>query len=687
MTLFFSISTVSAANNIYINTTGNDTSGTGTADHPYLTIQKGVENIDPNGMIHIADGEYSGVNNTNITLDKNMAIVGQSQWGTIINGTDTSWIFKIPAGVNVTLSKLTLTNGYTSISGGAIQNHGELTLANSIIVDCSSIEYGGGIYSTGNCTIRDCTITRNNQTGTNNTFAGGGIINDGGNCTITRSEITYNSANANAGGIATQFGNCNIADCKILNNKANHGAGIVNYGGNCTITGCDILYNSAGIIGGIGNQLGNLNITHSNIQFNNANLGGGMANANGNCTISNSTIINNTSSGDGGGIVNNFMFNSSGFNACILNLNDCTIKDNTAGGNGGAIANQFTINVADSGFDACVLNMNHCNFTGNSAVGNGGAIANQGIVNITGSSNSLEFGACVLNMNHCNFRDNNAGGNGGAISNNCSVNVTCDVGSLNFGACVLNVNDCAIAGNAAIRDGGAISNQCTVNFSGFSFGACVLNVNRNTITHNSAGSDGGAIWNEGICNLHFNRIVFNTAHAIHSNNSVDATLNWWGSNDNPKNNPNNFGGLVNLINADPWLTLTIKASPTNIDFGDTSTVTASVTISSNGVDTSRMGHIPDGIPITITTDLGNVGSKSITVGTVSGMATAILRANDGWGTAHLYAILDGFMTPQPAIVMIAAPATLTMQKTGIPIIGLLLAVLIVLGGLTSLKRK
>lgn len=694
LTLIFCINTVSAANEVYVNTTGDDDTGTGTATNPYLTIQKGVDNVDANGVIRIANGQYSGENNTNITLDKNMTIIGQSREETIINGTDTNWIFKILPEINVTLSNLTLTNGYATTSGGAIYNQGSVTFTCCNIMECSAIEYGGGIYSTGNCTITDCTITRNNQTGTGYANASGGIINDGGNCTITRSDITYNSANANAGGIATQNGTCTITDCKILYNKANHGAGIVNYGGNCTITRCEILYNSASIIGGIGNQFGNCTVTNSNIQYNKAVNGSGITNADGNFTISNSYITNNAASEDGGAIMNICLFNevNSGFDACILNLNDCILTGNAAGRDGGAIFNQCTINVNTSAFAACVLNINHCIFSGNSAGRDGGAISNQCIINVKGLNNkSLDFGACVLNMNHCIFTGNTAGGNGGFISNNCTVSVSgVTTDGLNFGACVLNVNDCTLTGNTAGGNGGAISNHCTLNaVSGLS--TCVLNVNRSTLTGNSAGGDGGAIWNNGKGNVHLNRIVFNTAHqanAIYSNNSMDATDNWWGSNNNPKSNPNNFEGQIDMIDADPWLILTIKAIPTSIAFGSTSTVTASVTINSDSVDTSNMGHIPDGTPITITTDLGNIGSKSVTGGTIAGIFTTILRANDGWGVAHLYAILDGFMTPKSTTVVIAAPGkTIEMQKTGLPLTGIVLSILMVVGGFLGTKKE
>jgi pectate lyase len=68
--------------------------------------------ITPNGIINIADGQYTGTNNTNITINKNITIQGQSETGTIINGTNTNWIFQVQPGTNVVINNLTITNVY-----------------------------------------------------------------------------------------------------------------------------------------------------------------------------------------------------------------------------------------------------------------------------------------------------------------------------------------------------------------------------------------------------------------------------------------------------------------------------------------------------------------------------------------------------------------------------------------------
>ena len=50
---------VSAAD-IYVNTTGNDVTGTGTIDNPYKSVSMGVSTVSTGGTVYIADGTYTG---------------------------------------------------------------------------------------------------------------------------------------------------------------------------------------------------------------------------------------------------------------------------------------------------------------------------------------------------------------------------------------------------------------------------------------------------------------------------------------------------------------------------------------------------------------------------------------------------------------------------------------------------
>ncbi|MBI5459889.1 right-handed parallel beta-helix repeat-containing protein [Methanobacterium sp.] len=243
LVIVFCVCTVSATNEIYVNTTGNDTSGTGTADNPYLTIQKGVDNLDPNGVINIADGQYSGVNNTNITINKNMTITGQSQTGTIINGTNTNWIFQIPNDVSVFVMNLTIVNGYR--------------------------DYGSAIFNRGNLTVTDCNFTNNT--------ADYCTIYNVGSCTVTGCTFTGNKAYKNCGAIGSGGGICIVTDCIFSNNKATIGGAIVNSGGIFTVTGCTFTDNSATDRGGAIASQDNTLSAHYNRFYNNTATAGGNA--------------------------------------------------------------------------------------------------------------------------------------------------------------------------------------------------------------------------------------------------------------------------------------------------------------------------------------------------------------------------------------------------------------------------
>ncbi len=106
-------------------------------------------------------------------------------------------VFEIGSGKNVTLSGLTITNGYD--------------------------DNGGGILNSGNLTIYDCVISGNNSTG-----YGGGISNDGGSLQITESTISGNTATRGGGGIHNKNGSTAIHRSTISGNDAWAGGGILN---------------------------------------------------------------------------------------------------------------------------------------------------------------------------------------------------------------------------------------------------------------------------------------------------------------------------------------------------------------------------------------------------------------------------------------------------------------------------
>lgn len=294
------------------------------------------------------------------------------------------------------------------------------------------------------------------------------------------------------------------------------------------------------------------------------------------------TIINGANSGPIFGI-------QSGENVIIQNLtfeNGSTVRYST--GYGGAIDNNGNLIV------------NNCIFTDNMAesvfytqiTGYGGAIYNsRGTLTVTDSiftGNKAWYGGAIyssgpLTVKRCTFTGNTA-----VVYNATSI-----------------INGGIVGGN-----GGAIYNGGTSTITG------------NTFVGNTANT-GGAIWNTGTLNVHFNRIVGNTAsygNAIYNNadgTTVNATLNWWGSNANPS------GRIFGNVNVSKWLILTLTANMVSIKTKGTSTIKADILHDSQGgYHDPASGHVPDGIPVNFVTSSGAIGDQS---STINGIAQSILN--------------------------------------------------------------
>jgi len=371
--VFLTLSSVSAAN-IYVNCTGGNDSANGTcwqsAKH---TIQGGLSTATDGDSLNLANGIYAGINNTNITINKNLTIIGQNTNGTIINGEHVNWIFNIANNVDVTLKNLTLTQGKNNAHGYAIYNKdGSIQM----------VQYSGGaIYNNnGKCTVIGCAFTNNaaNESGAvfnypgsyglqfnggainnddggtftviestfsnNSAYGGGAIYNNNGTCTVTGSTFTNNTASLNGGGAISNdiYGACGVVGSTFINNTAKYNGGaIYNRAGTFTVTGSTFVNNSAIQFGGaIDNDGGNLNITGSNFTKN-SSPDGAIFNLGGFCNLTGSNFINNTASNVGGAITN------IGPGCTVIG---CSFINNTTTQYGGAIANAGNCNVISSTF-------------------------------------------------------------------------------------------------------------------------------------------------------------------------------------------------------------------------------------------------------------------------------------------------------------------------------------------------
>jgi hypothetical protein len=173
---------------------------------------------------------------------------------------------------------------------------------------------------------------------------------------------------------------------------------------------------------------------------------------------------------------------------------------------------------------------------------------------------------------------------------------------------------------------------------------------------------------------HFNRITddHGTALSVSMNPSaaafVDARNNWWGSNDGPGEAAIG-GGIVA-----PYLVLGLSMNTTSTVVGGRISVSADLTHSSTGLDTSSFGAVPDA-PITFGATLGTV--SPVTTMLTDGRASTTFTAGATSGTAHLTASFDGGTTSQSLNIVnpslsISGPsatdegATYTLQLNAAP---------------------
>nr|WP_319374733.1 CARDB domain-containing protein [uncultured Methanobacterium sp.] len=335
---------VSAADNIYVNTTGSDATGNGTIDNPYLSVSKGVTSVNPAGTVIIASGTYSGENNTNIVLNKNMTIQGQSKTGTIIDAQQLGNIFNIPesSSIVVTIANLTLINGSAADGGGAIANNDPESTLN--VINCTlacnkaiyaGFRYGGAIYNEGTLNVIDSDFSNNSAT------TGGAIYNSGVTnkpVTITRSTFTTNKGVSQGGAICQNYGYLTISGSTFTGNTATDGGSIYQYGvESITISNCTFINNQAtsGQGGAIYNEAYESTICSiSGSEFtNNSALsdGGAICSLIQNITITGSKFTGNTAGNTGGALF---------FNGGNVHYN--SILNNTASSGSGIYSNEYS---------------------------------------------------------------------------------------------------------------------------------------------------------------------------------------------------------------------------------------------------------------------------------------------------------------------------------------------------------
>ena len=328
-----------------------------TADIGPGTLRSAITNA-ANGAVITFDPSLSGATITlssTLTINTNLIIDASALPGGLqINGNGAVQVFNVASNTFVFLNSLTITDGYSTNSGGGIYNNGTLTLTNCTLSGNSGFNYtpygggGGGIYNyQGTLTLNQCTLSGNISYG-----LGGGIYN---------------------------FGLLTLSQCTLSGNGAEDGGGIYNQAGTLTLNQCTLSRNHAAEDGGIYNA-GALTLNQCTLSRNSADFyGGGIWNY-GLLTLNQCTLSGNSAESYGGGI----------YNFGLLTLNQCTLSGNSAYA-GGGIFNDY-----ESGFNISesTLTMTNAIVGGNSATYYGEDLGEDDIENM--SSATVTFGGSNL---------------------------------------------------------------------------------------------------------------------------------------------------------------------------------------------------------------------------------------------------------------------------------------------------
>ena len=349
-------------------------------------ISGALNSSSPGDIIELDEGIYTGNNNTNMTITKNITIQGKTKDKVILDAQGLSRIFTINNNFNVTFINITFINGNSINSSGT--SHGGAIISTNVlsimtIINCTVknnvADMGGGFYFNGNVNITNSSFINNSAN------HGGGIFSSSGKYFyVSDSYFLNNTATTgeNGGLFVGSYGTIYVINTTISNNTAFANGGIYIYSSGDTNTTCNIV-----------DSLITNNYAHNYF----AGLAISSNSANVTVNIINSIISNNVAVTDGGGIS---AYASLGITD--VTIIDSIIYNNSAGNNGGGIFSSASINGTVN------VNVYNSSINENTAGNNGGALSSNTGENSTGNS--------IIIVIDSDIENNTAGNNGDTAS-------------------------------------------------------------------------------------------------------------------------------------------------------------------------------------------------------------------------------------------------------------------------------
>lgn len=213
---------------------GDDSNDGGSWESSVKSLNRALELSANSDSIYIADGNYSGLDNTKITITKSVDIIGSSN--TVFDASCNNFIFNISDNVKITFKNIKFINAYkkstywqdASMYGGAL----EINNATVLIDGCSFIDnvvayessinrfnYGGAISNLGDLTILNSYFSSNIAKSTSGMFSYGGAIYNRGKLRINSSVFNNSKAEDFGYGGAIYNGGDMIVDYSVFANS------------------------------------------------------------------------------------------------------------------------------------------------------------------------------------------------------------------------------------------------------------------------------------------------------------------------------------------------------------------------------------------------------------------------------------------------------------------------------------
>jgi hypothetical protein len=212
-----------------------------------------------------------------------LTITGPGANQLAISGDNAYRVFSINSGAAVTITGVTVRDGYAG-DGGGIWSAGNLHLDAAHILSSSASESGGGIFIKGG----SATLSGTQIFGNSASIHGNNIVLDSG------------------GGVFVSSGSATLIGTQVVSNSATYGGGVCVFDGSVTLTRTQIVSNLASSRGGgvyIYQDSATLNVSGGGIISNSAGYsGGGVCVERGSATLSETRLVNNSALAAGGGV-------------------------------------------------------------------------------------------------------------------------------------------------------------------------------------------------------------------------------------------------------------------------------------------------------------------------------------------------------------------------------------------------